>query len=348
MKLTREGLVIYPSEACKGFEENILLMQSGGLSDAEEKLLMDHVETCEGCKTLFQHYELIDKGIREVLLARQEHPVTEMPKKLQIMLSEASKRHLAISLQELGQAILFQKPEVCDLIRPWSNPQPLDRSVKMLDNSFTAVLNDPLMQEVGLKPEFVEDCRQFLHGLLDNPSRFMNADSAKEALDRSLSVEPDHVLAIKSLADYYFSQSDSLSEGNEYNRLLKLNLNPQQKARACINLSSNLINERNYSESKQLLDIAEFENPSFLLYFVKFKLFYLEYKYNPSDSKFESIAENLHQMDVLIEETETDLESVSLISKWISKNRQSLLTCTENDQKIAAIATKYAEKVLDK
>lgn len=347
MKLTREGLVLYPTEPCEGFEEKILLMQSGGLSDPEEKMLMDHLETCAACKTLFQHYELIDKGIREVLLAQQNHPVKEMPKKLQIMLSEATKRHFAAQLQELAQSILFQKPEVCDLIRPWSEPRPLELSVVELNKSFTAVLNDPLMQEVGLTPDFVEDSRQFLHGIVENPCRFTDAESAKEAIDRSLSVEPNHVLTIKSLADYHFAKSDSLSEGQEYNRLLSLNIDPKQKARACINLSSNLINERNFSESKKLLNNVDFGMPNFLLYFVKFKLFYLEHKYNSLGSEIESIAENLHQMDVLIEETETDLDSVTLISKWISKNQQNLLKNTEGNHTIAAIATKYAEKVLD-
>lgn len=342
MKLTREGYILYFDEPCKGSEENILLMQAGGLSDPEEKTLMDHIETCEACKALFQHYELIDIAFRDSLTAQQKYPPPkEMPKKLRIQLSEASKRQLATHLQELGQAILFQRPEVCDFIRPWSELKSLNHCVRMLKNSCASILKDPLIQEVGLKSDFVEDCRQFVQGLMDNPSRFMDAVSAKEALDRSLAVEQERVSTVRSFIEYHISKDDRLSAVSEYKRLLGLKLNPDQKYKVLINLGSCLIHVEKYDEAVRYLDIAESFNPSIWLYFTKFKLYYWKHKLNITGNHIGSAAENLKAMDSLIETSDADSKSVPLIVKWFNRKNKNILDLALKNETISRILNKY-------
>lgn len=347
MKLTREGQVFYPAEPCEGLEEKILLMQAGGLPDSEEKQLMSHIEKCGACKTLYRHYELIDENIRDHLAAQRNIPPRSMPKKLRIMLSEASKQHFASRLQELGHSILFQKPEVCDLIRPWTPPQPLDHCVKMLNNSCASLLKDPFIEEVGLKPDFVEDCRRYLGSLVENPERLMDAESAKETFDRSLSVVPDRVLTVKSITEYYLSKYDVLSVVSEYKRLLKLRLNPDQKYKALINLCSNSTSAENYDEAEQSLESAESLSNSAQLYFVKFKLYYMKHKYNINGNNLELATENLKAMDSLIETMDVDSEDVSLIAKCFHKKRNSFFSLALNNEIISRIISKYSDMMIE-
>lgn len=348
MKLTREGQVFYPAEPCDGLEEKILLMQAGGLPDSEEKQLMSHIENCGACKTLYRHYELIDENIRDHLAGQQNKPPQAMPKKLRIMLSEASKQHFASRLQELGHSILFQKPEVCDLIRPWTPPQPLDRSVKMLNNSCNSLLKDPFIEEVGIKPDFVEDCQRYLGSLVENPERLMDAESAKETFDRCCAVDPEQIYAIKSKADYFSFKSEFPSAENEYLRLLKLKLNPVQMQLSTINYSTTLINCHKYSEAMQSLNSFDETNPFIMLYFMKFKCFYLQNLIEPAvqylikiNELFEEVKIKRKPVSLLPE------ESISLVSKWFLRNSLGIKRFAGDHQGVLRITRKITERVVN-
>lgn len=348
MKITREGEAFYPEDACDGVEEKIISMQMGLLSDSEEKILMEHIETCEACRALHEFEEMIKEGYRFYFETKETSIPTKPPKKIRIAKTKFCKQQLISRLQELGNTILFQQSDICDMIRPWSEPKPIKYCTRMLNNTCVALLKDPYVREVGLKPDFIEDCHQFLNDLVNNPTRFFNVESAKEALDRSISVEPDHILSIKSLSDYYLFRLDYQSTIDECKRLLNLGLELQQKYRIYLNLSSNMINTKKYSDALQYLDMAESISPDFRLYFMKFKLHFLGCYYNASESRIESIIDNMARMDSLIDSSETDSESVSVTAKWIDKIKHDLLRFSAHDPTISRLTNKYAEMILDR
>jgi len=189
----------------------------------------------------------------------------------------------------------------------------------------------------------------FLHNLVEAPKSFLEVKNSKEALDRALAVDPDQIMVIKSLADYYLFKREYLSVCDEYMRLFRLKMKPHQKHRAYINVSSHFINAQKYSEAQQYLDKAESINPNFQLYFMKFKLHYLKYLFTKNaKNSIEPAIDNITKMDALIETTEIDVESASLISKWFKINIHDLLRYNAEDQTISRIVNKYSDKILDK
>jgi hypothetical protein len=158
-------------------------------------------------------------------------------------------------------------------------------------------------------------------------------------------VESDRVLTVKSMADYHYCESDRLSSSNEYLRLLNLKLDSTQRYRVYLNASSHLMHVNRCSEAQNLLSNAELLNKDFRLYFLKFKICLFEIDESDSEISIQPAMDNLIKMDNLINTSNEDPDSVSLLAKWMAKNRQAIHKFTDNNKTISGISNKYSKMI---
>jgi len=343
MKVTREGEVFLPHDPCGDRVDSILAMVQGDLSTPEEKTLLAHVEHCPGCASFLELHELIDDEFHSYFTAKKVVVPREIPKKVGIQLALTRKKNLAMWLHELGRAIFFQQPEAVDRYHPGWEPYSSDRCLKMVENVCASTLTDPFWDEVGLSSRFVADCHVFVHDLGKWQDQKLSLRITKEVLNRSLAVEPESVPVLKSLADYHRFNNDFSSAVSEFKKALEISRSDIERGNLHGSLASLWRRMGDLDSSLHAIELAKQIRNNFNYDFYDF-LNYITIR------NLQQARECLTLMDKRIETealSSAELISVTLISKWIFREKENFVSMAARDEEIIKLLSKYAGRLAE-
>jgi len=222
MNITGEGHVSCPRAPCREREGQITALLHGELEGPARDELEYHIASCGGCSSYLELQQLIGAGLRAYLAGGQAASPSSMPLEVQKELSTARRKGLAVWLQELGRALLFQSNDAVNRIHPGSEVLPVQRCLRRTAALCRSALDDPLIVTAGLEEPLVRDCLAFISELRSNPPEHRAPHRVKEALDRSLAILPGHLPTIKLLGHYYYLRGEFTACRSEYARALTL------------------------------------------------------------------------------------------------------------------------------